>query len=75
MLNLAVSTDNLYDPVIELYEALFAGEREIRLRLTLTETMNPALLDDFLSLVADGKRDFGAAVDVEVIDHACLLQR
>ena len=41
---LNVSTDNLYDPIIALYEALFRGEREHTLRITLREDFNPVLL-------------------------------
>ena len=52
---LNVSTDNLYDPIIALYEALFRGEREHTLRITLREDFNPVLLDDFLSLVQEGE--------------------
>lgn len=75
MLNLQVSTDNLYDPVVRFYEALFDGEKAVSLRLTVNEGMNPGLLSDFLSLVEDGEKDFGASVELEVIDHARLLQQ
>lgn len=71
---LNVSTDNLYDPVIALYEALFRGEREHTLRITLCEVFDPALLDDFLSLVQEGEKDFSATFTIEVIDEANLLQ-
>ena len=54
MLTLQVSTDNLYDPVVRFYEALFDGEKTVSLRLTVNEGMNPGLLSDFLSLVEDG---------------------
>ena len=67
---LNVSTDNLYDPIIALYEALFRGEREH----TLREDFNPVLLDDFLSLVQEGEKDFSATFAVEVIDEANVLQ-
>lgn len=75
MLTLQVSTDNLYDPVVCFYEALFDGEKAVSLRLTVNEGMNPGLLSDFLSLVADGEMDFGATVELGVIDHARLLQQ
>ena len=71
---LNVSTDNLYDPIIALYEALFRGEREHTLRITLREDFNPVLLDDFLSLVQEGEKDFSATFAVEVIDEAIVLQ-
>ena len=71
---LHVSTDNLYDPNIAMYEALFRGEREHTLRITLREDFNPVLLDDFLSLVQEGEKDFSATFAVEVIDEANVLQ-
>ena len=71
---LNVSTDNLYDPIIALYEALFRGEREHTLRITLRKVFDPALLDDFLSLVQEGEKDFSATFTIEVIDEANLLQ-
>ena len=71
---LNVSTVNLYDPIIALYEALFRGEREHTLRITLREDFNPVLLDDFLSLVQEGEKDFSATFAVEVIDEANVLQ-
>ena len=71
---LNVSTDNLYDPISALYEALFRGEREHTLRITLREDFNPVLLDDFLSLVQEGEKDFSATFAVEVIDEANVLQ-
>ena len=71
---LNVSTANLYDPIIALYEALFRGEREHTLRITLREDFNPVLLDDFLSLVQEGEKDFSATFAVEVIDEANVLQ-
>ena len=63
MLTLQVSTDNLYDPVVRFYEALFDGEKTVSLRLTVNEGMNPGLLSDFLSLVEDGE------FALEVLEH------
>ena len=40
---LNVSTDNLYDPIIALYEALFRGEREHTLRITLRTARHRAM--------------------------------
>ncbi|WP_303237671.1 hypothetical protein [uncultured Bilophila sp.] len=74
MMLLEVTTDNLYDPVVALYEGLFEGERDVTVRLTVKEGFNPFLLQDFLSLVEDGGNDFGASVDLEVIDDARILQ-
>ena len=71
---LNVSTDNLYDPMIDLIRALCRGDREHTLRITLREDFDPVLLDDFLSLVQEGEKDFSATFAVEVIDEANVLQ-
>lgn len=71
---LEASTDNLYDPVVELYHRLFHGERECRLRLTIKEGFDPRRLTDFLALVEEGGRDFDANIDLEVLDEARVLQ-
>ena len=57
-----------------MYEALFRGEREHTLRITLREDFNPVLLDDFLALVQEGEKDFSATLAVEVMDEANVLQ-
>lgn len=71
---LEATTDNLYDPIVALYEGLFGGERSITLRLSVRENADLFLLQDFLSLAEDGQRDFGASIELEVIDDARLLQ-
>lgn len=71
---LEATTDNLYDPIVALYQSLLCGERAFTLRLTIKADANFFLLQDFLALVEDGEKDFGASIDLEVIDDAHVLQ-
>lgn len=71
---LEATTDNLYDPIVALYESLFHGERALTLRLTIKAETNFSLLQDFLALVEDGEKDFEASIALEVIDDAHVLQ-
>lgn len=66
------TTEQLYDMVVQLYNAIFEGTRQFTIKLKILPTANTFLLKDFISLVQDTITDFGAQIDFEVIEDAAV---
>lgn len=66
------TTEQLYDMIVQLYNAVFEGTRQFTIKLQILPTANTFLLKDFISLVQDTITDFGAQIDFEVTEDAAI---
>jgi hypothetical protein len=67
------TTEQLYDMVIQLYEASFNDNKDFTIQLEILSNVNTNLLKDFTDLVEEAINKFNINVEFEVIDNAKIL--
>lgn len=72
MMQLRGTTDQLYDLIVQLYNAVFDGTKTFTIQLEVLPTANKFLLNDFISLAQDAINDFGVQIEFEVTEDAAL---